>query len=43
METTQKLIEALKAMEGILPIHEAVILTYMKQLEKPKGVIINFN
>ncbi|NND07344.1 MAG: GxxExxY protein [Saprospiraceae bacterium] len=33
----------LKAMEGILPIHEAVLLTYMKMLEKPKGIIINFN
>ena len=33
----------LKAMDGILPIHEAVLLTYMKMLEKPKGIIINFN
>lgn len=33
----------LKAMAGILPIHEAVLLTYMKMLEKPKGIIINFN
>ncbi len=33
----------LKAMEGILPIHEAVVLSYMKMLEKPKGIIINFN
>ena len=33
----------LKAMESILPIHEAVLLTYMKMLEKPKGIIINFN
>ena len=33
----------LKAMDGILPIHEAVLLTYMKMLRKPKGVIINFN
>lgn len=33
----------LKAMEGILPIHEAVVLSYMQMLEKPKGIIINFN
>jgi len=33
----------LKAMDGILPIHEAVVLSYMQMLEKPKGVIINFN
>lgn len=33
----------LKAMDGILPIHEAVLLTYMNMLEKPKGIIINFN
>lgn len=37
------IIVELKAMEGILPIHEAVLLTYMKMLEKPKGIIINFN
>ena len=24
-------------------IHEAIVLTYMKMLEKPKGVIINFH
>lgn len=33
----------LKAMEGILPVHEAQLLTYMKLLQKPKGVLINFN
>jgi len=37
------IIVELKAMEGILPIHEAVLLTYMKMLQKPKGIIINFN
>ena len=37
------IIVELKAMDGILPIHEAVLLTYMKMLEKPKGIIINFN
>jgi GxxExxY protein len=33
----------LKAMDGILPVHEAQILTYMKLLQKPKGILINFN
>ncbi|MBI4647889.1 MAG: GxxExxY protein [Bacteroidia bacterium] len=33
----------LKSMDGILPIHEAILLTYMKMLSKPKGIIINFN
>lgn len=33
----------LKAMDGILPVHEAQILTYMKLMNKPKGVLINFN
>ena len=33
----------LKAVESILPIHEAQILTYMKLLRKPQGLLINFN
>ena len=33
----------LKAVEDILPIHEAQILTYMKLLHVPKGLLINFN
>ena len=33
----------LKAIEEISPIHEAQLLTYMKLLEKPKGLLINFN
>lgn len=33
----------LKAIEGILPDHEAILLTYLKLLEKPKGILINFN
>ncbi len=33
----------LKATEGINPIHEAQLLTYMKLLELPKGLLINFN
>jgi GxxExxY protein len=33
----------LKAIEKTLPIHDAQILTYMKILEAPKGLLINFN
>lgn len=32
----------LKAVEEILPIHEAQLLTYMKVLKKPQGLLINF-
>jgi len=32
----------LKAIEEIKPIHEAQLLTYMKLLEKPQGLLINF-
>jgi GxxExxY protein len=37
------IIVELKAAEGILPVHEAQLLTYMKLLQKPKGILINFN
>ena len=30
-------------MDGLLPIHDAVLLTYMYMLQKPKGILINFN
>lgn len=33
----------LKAQEGILPIHTAILLTYRSLLQKPKGVLINFH
>jgi GxxExxY protein len=33
----------LKAVDGIIPIHKATLLSYMNQLKKPKGIIINFN
>ncbi len=32
----------LKAVEYILPVHEAQILTYMKLLKKLQGLLINF-
>ncbi len=33
----------LKAVEEIIPLYHAQILTYLKLLDKPKGLIINFN
>jgi GxxExxY protein len=37
------IIVELKTVENILPIHEAQLLTYLKLLDKPKGLLINFN
>jgi len=37
------LIVELKTVETILPIHEAQLLTYLKLLKKPFGLLINFN
>jgi GxxExxY protein len=37
------LVVELKAIESFHPIHEAQILTYMKLLLKPKGLLVNFN
>lgn len=33
----------LKAIEDLMPIHDAVLLSYMKLLHKPKGILINFH
>lgn len=33
----------IKAVEAIAPVFEAQLLTYMKLLKKPKGILINFN
>ena len=32
----------LKAIEKVLPVHEAVLMTYMKLLKAPQGLLINF-
>ena len=37
------IIVELKAHESIVPVHLAQLLTYMKLLKKPKGIIYNFN
>jgi GxxExxY protein len=33
----------LKAVEALLPVHEAQIITYLKILNLPLGLLINFN
>jgi len=37
------LLVAAKSVEGILPIHKAQLLSYMKLLDVPLGLLINFN
>jgi GxxExxY protein len=37
------LVVELKAIEKVLPIHVAQIITYMKILQAPMGLMINFN
>jgi GxxExxY protein len=32
-----------KAIELLLPVHQAQLLSYMKLLQKPKGLLINFH
>ena len=33
----------LKAQQGLLSVHDAILLSYMRMLQKPKGVLINFH
>ena len=37
------LVLELKAIENTLPIHDATLLSYMKLLEAPKGILYNFH
>ena len=37
------LVVELKAVEYLMPVHEAQVLTYMKLLKVPEGLLINFN
>lgn len=41
--TEECLLLELKAVEKILPIHKAKLLTYMKLMDIPIGLVINFN
>lgn len=38
----ETVIVEIKAHESVLPIHEAQLITYMKLLQKPQGLLINF-
>jgi len=42
MVENQVIVEV-KAVDGLLPIHEAQLLTYLKLTQKPKGLLLNFN
>jgi GxxExxY protein len=33
----------LKAQQGLLSTHDAILLSYMEMLQKPKGILINFH
>lgn len=37
------IIVELKAVSVLLPIHEAQLMTYMKLIKAPKGILLNFN
>lgn len=37
------LVVELKSVSGFVPIHQAQLLTYMKLLRAPKGLLLNFN
>jgi GxxExxY protein len=37
------LILEFKVVEEVLPVHKAQLLSYMKLLEKPVGLLINFH
>jgi len=39
----ENLVVELKSVEYILPVHKAQLLTYMKLLNVPKGLLLNFN
>lgn len=37
------LVVELKAVSELMPVHQAQLLTYMKLLQAPKGLLVNFN
>jgi len=39
----RQIVLELKAVESILPVHEAQLLTYLKRSQKQVGLLINFN
>jgi len=40
---TNRILVELKAVEGLLPIHTAQVLTYLKLTGLPVGLLVNFN
>jgi GxxExxY protein len=38
-----RVVVELKSIEAIAPIHESVMLTYLRLSERPLGLLINFN
>jgi GxxExxY protein len=38
-----EIIVELKSVEGLLPVHDAQIISYLKLAHKPLGLLINFN
>lgn len=38
-----RLLLELKAVEGILPVHRAQVITYLKLTKLPLGMLVNFN
>ena len=38
-----RVVVELKAVEKLLPIHEAQVLTYLRLTGKPFGLLVNFN
>jgi GxxExxY protein len=38
-----RIVVELKAVDALAPIHEAIILTYLKLSERPLGLLISFN
>ncbi len=40
---SSRIVVEIKAIEAIAPIHESVMLTYLRLAESPLGLLINFN
>jgi GxxExxY protein len=38
-----QVIVEIKSVENLLPVHQAQVLTYMRLLDRPAGLLINFN
>ena len=43
LQIENKLIVEIKAVETILPVHKAQLLSYLRLAQKPLGLLINFN